>query len=206
MSSFIEQLESRQLFSVTGATIVAHQAAIQTAATAAKSDLSSLFSTSTVDTSVVFTLLSATGKKSNAPLAKRLDSDLNKAGEFLSKDLDALLSPALADTSKAANDTAQLLAAFSTKTDKAVIADEKSLVKSVGAPVSAYNALLDGNLVTNDLNALLSANPGNAKLASAIDRRLSDVAIQKTKLSAAVGNFSSQVLSFESDLKTLTGG
>ena len=206
MSSFIEQLETRQLFSVTGTTIVSHQAAIQTAATAAKSELSALFSTSTVDTSVVFTLLSETGKKSNAPLAKKLDSDLNKAGDFLSKDLDALLNPALADTFKAANDASQLLASFSTKLDSAVIADEKTLVKSVGAPVSAYNVLLDGNLVTNDLNALLSANPGDAKLESAIDKRLSDVATQKTKLSAAIGTFASQVLSFESDLKALTGG
>ncbi len=206
MSSFIEQLESRELFSVNGTTISAHQAAILTAATAARSDLSLIFSTSKVDDSVVFVELSAIAKKSNTPLIARLESDLNKAADFLTKDLGGLLGPALAVTSKTAGDAARLLSAFSTKLDSTLIADEKALVKSVSVPAAKFNAILGGTSVTNDLNALLDANSGDVKLRAAIDERLSAVARAKVTLGAAVGTLASQVLSFESDLKTVTGG
>jgi hypothetical protein len=141
--------------------------------------------------------------KSNVALLKKLKADEAVANKELTADLHALLKPSAALAKKAAIDGNLL-----TKNPAATVlaratTEQANLGTITSSPLATLNAALAETTLTTDLNALASANPGDAAVAADVATATSQISAQHTAISSAAAQFVTDVNGLATDLSSV---
>ena len=195
MSQFIQPLESRKLFSVTRADLVANQALLNDLSTAAHANLKSMAAVYVTDTRAIKGVLAGTGKV-NAKLLAALVKTEAKANTTLLKAVDALFKPGLKLSKASVATGIALLHKITTRLANVASTEVAALNASPLTPLANLQADIAADPLAADIAALDAANPSNGAL-SVLTSNLED---DLTAPKAALNSFASQ---FQTDLATL---
>jgi hypothetical protein len=199
MPTIVDSLESRTLFSapsVSAATLLTDHIRITSDALNASAALKKLTSALQVDTSTITADLKTVPQGANSPELKALIADQATALANLEQALTALTRPGSQLSRKSATDGQTLLTTPTPKTVAVVGADITKLSTVTATPLTDLTAALSNTTITDDLNALVTANPDSKRLASSVKTALGNY----TKQTAAIDKVTRK---FSTDLSTL---
>ena len=201
MPSFIEPLEGRTLLTATSTSIASELAAINTAATAVKTDMASLKTTASTDLKTITTDLKGS-PKTNAPLLKKLGADEKILLAKINLDVNSLLKGTATSTKGAADGNAALTNLTNGALTNKVQGDVNKL-GTAGTTLTKLQTDANDSVVSTDLANLGTANPS-------ISGFVSQVNDSKTRLDNAINTlladaktYSNALGSLKTDLTTL---
>ena len=202
MSTLIQPLESRRLFSVTAATLAADLSATKTTGAAVKTALASITKVAVSDLKSLKADLKGSASTSNKSLLKAVTTDENQLVSKLKADVAALLKAGTV-AKRGAADGASLLKKSTAKLVTKVHADITALSSATAAPLATLNTDAHGSAVNAALTSLLSANTSNATLANDVAKTNSDNTTLGTAIVTKSQAFGSAVGALGTDLSAL---
>jgi hypothetical protein len=203
MSSFVQTLEERRLFSITSATLAADLSSINTDAKAVKASVTALTKTAAADVKLLTADLKGSAK-TNAALLKTLKTDEGKAIAKLKTDANNLTKATmLAKKSASAGDAVIKKPTSTTLTGK-LSADITALGTVTTAPLAALQTDSNGtSALATDVTAITTANSSNTKLITDSGTTATDFQNGIQTLDTAGATFSAAVAALKADLTTL---
>jgi hypothetical protein len=201
MPRFIEPLEGRTLLTATSTSIASELAAINTAATAVKTDMASLKTTAAADLKTITTDLKGS-PKTNAPLLKKLGADEKILLAKINTDVNSLLKGSATAAKGAADGTAAAASPTSGALANKVQGDVNKLA-TVSNPLTKLQTDANDSVVSADLANLGTANPSISGFTSQVNDSKTRLDNAINTLLADAKTYSNALGSLKTDLTTL---
>ena len=185
MREFVQQLESRTLFSATADTLTADLNTIQTDATAVRTALMNSAATYAPDLAKLEADLIAAGGKANVALAKKMKHDAVKTFGLLLVATNRVLGQLNGGTERATAHGLQLVAKSTAHAIAKVQIDIAKLNALTTIANIKVNSALAANKVAGDITAASTNNPSNDTITADVNQLTTDQSTFGTYLSAA---------------------